>query len=155
MKLSTLITNMQATLEKHGDTENVALGLVMGHTTKYRMDAFGDIDVLHDTGEFPNGMAYLVAEYHGGRDKPPNVKIEGPLVVDPSRMMDTRERIARHLRQLAPHVRERETGELLAAALVEIDLLRQIATNAHDRLLRGDDDREILAILGEAWNGPN
>ena len=38
--------------------------------------------------------------------------------------MDTRDRIELHLRQLAPHVKERETGELLAAALVEIDRLR-------------------------------
>lgn len=66
MKLSQLIAKMQATLAANGDTENVGLCLVMGRTTKYRLDAFGDIDVLHDTAEHPTGMAYLVAEYIDG-----------------------------------------------------------------------------------------
>jgi hypothetical protein len=35
--------------------------------------------------------------------------------------MKFRDEIARHLRQLAPHVADRDTGRLLAAAIVEID----------------------------------
>ena len=30
--------------------------------------------------------------------------------------------------------------------------LMAICQNAHDRLLRGDDDSELLAILEQAWN---
>ena len=38
--------------------------------------------------------------------------------------MDIEERIDRHLRQLAPHVSERETAQILRAALLEINILR-------------------------------
>ena len=38
--------------------------------------------------------------------------------------LDIRERIMRHLRQLAPHVKERESAKLMVDALNEIDKLR-------------------------------
>ena len=62
MKLSKLIAKMQAVLDSDGDTDEVALCIVCGRTTKYRLDAFGEIQVLHDTAEYANGMTYLVAE---------------------------------------------------------------------------------------------
>lgn len=34
----------------------------------------------------------------------------------------------------------------------EIERLLAICQNAHDRLLRGDDDSELLAILEQAWS---
>jgi len=34
----------------------------------------------------------------------------------------------------------------------EIERLMAICQNAHDRLLRGDDDSELLAILEQAWS---
>lgn len=70
MKLSELITKLQTTLDEHGDTENVGLGLVVGRTTKYRLDAFGTIDVLHDTAQYPTGMAMLVGEVQEGQRFP-------------------------------------------------------------------------------------
>ena len=39
-----------------------------------------------------------------------------------------------------------------AAAPNEAARLLAICQNAHDRLLRGDDDSELLAILEQAWN---
>lgn len=83
MRLSELITKLQTTLDANGDTENVGLGLVVGRTTKYRLDAFGDIDVLHDTAQFPTGMAMLVGEVQEGQRfpqlpaKPSNDKAHG------------------------------------------------------------------------------
>lgn len=66
--------------------------------------------------------------------------------------MDTRERIFRHLRQLAPHVKERETGQLLAAAVIEIDrLLKDMETlrEMWDRNSLGAwaDDTQVLAQI--------
>lgn len=63
MRLSELIAKLQRTMDEKGDVEHVALGLVVGRTTKSRLDAFGDIDVVHDTAQYPNGVACLVAEY--------------------------------------------------------------------------------------------
>jgi hypothetical protein len=37
---------------------------------------------------------------------------------------------------------------------VEIERLRGICVAAHDRLLRGDDDRDLLALLATAWERP-
>lgn len=78
MKLSELIGKLQHDLETKGDTGSVALCLVTEHTTvqrtgltgKYRMYAFDDIDLVHDsTGLQPNGsigITYLVGELvHG------------------------------------------------------------------------------------------
>lgn len=70
MRLGQLIAKLQATLDKYGDTENVGLGLVVGRTTKYRLDAFGDIDILHDTAQYPTGMAMLVGEVQEGKTFP-------------------------------------------------------------------------------------
>lgn len=36
----------------------------------------------------------------------------------------------------------------------EVLRLSDICQRAHDRLLRGDEDAEILAMLEEAWNKP-
>lgn len=76
MKLSELITQMQATLDTNGDTE-VGICLVMGRTTKYRLDAFGDVDVMHSDGEYINGMTYLIAEYDEHWHEPPNAELRG------------------------------------------------------------------------------
>lgn len=67
--------------------------------------------------------------------------------------MNIKERLERHLRQLAPHVRERETGQVLTEALAEIGRLQAIAVQMHDRILRGDSDAELLLILNAAWKG--
>jgi len=40
--------------------------------------------------------------------------------------MDIKERLDRHLRQLAPHVKERETGQLLSDAMIEIERLQKV-----------------------------
>lgn len=45
---------------------------------------------------------------------------------------------------------EKLTNLLLDAEL-EIKRLQSIAQQAHDRLLRGDDDNELLSILEAAW----
>jgi hypothetical protein len=37
------------------------------------------------------------------------------------------------------------------AASQEVERLRQICTNAHDQLLRGADDNELLALLASGW----
>lgn len=66
MRLSELVTKLQADLEANGDTENVGFCLVIGKGPKHRLDAFGNIEILRDTGEFVNGMTYLVAEYAPG-----------------------------------------------------------------------------------------
>jgi hypothetical protein len=44
--------------------------------------------------------------------------------------------------------------ELQACCLelaTEIDRLSKIIVQAHDRLLRGDDDKELLALLETGW----
>lgn len=41
--------------------------------------------------------------------------------------------------------------ERIARLLAELDRLRAICVSAHDRLLRGDDDRELLALLATGW----
>lgn len=52
-----------------------------------------------------------------------------------------------HLQQ-ASYERERAIDE------AEIYRLKIICQSAHDRLLRGDDDRELLALLAQAWEVP-
>lgn len=56
----------------------------------------------------------------------------------------------RHTLQLqqASYEREREIDE------AEIERLKSICQSAHDGLLRGDDDRELLGLLAQAWEGP-
>jgi hypothetical protein len=51
-----------------------------------------------------------------------------------------------------------QQAELAAAELrrlhpfeAECERLKAICVAVHDRLLRGDDDRELLAMLEEAW----
>lgn len=41
--------------------------------------------------------------------------------------------------------------DLHREAADEIERLRAICVSAHDRLLRGDDDRELLALLATGW----
>ena len=62
MKLSELITTLQATLDEHGDTEEVALCFVIESRPAHRLDVFGSVTVLHDTAEYSNGIAYLVSD---------------------------------------------------------------------------------------------
>lgn len=62
MKLSELIATLQATLEANGDTDEIALCFVIEGRPAHRLDVFGSVTVLHDTAEYPNGMAYLVAD---------------------------------------------------------------------------------------------
>lgn len=67
MKLSELIIKLQQTLDTQGDTEHVALCHCIGG---FRRDAWGcrdsgEIEVLHDTAQYPNGVTYLVADYDG------------------------------------------------------------------------------------------
>lgn len=62
MKLSELITTLQATLDEHGDTDEIALCFVIEDRPAHRLDVFGSVTVLHDTAEYPDGMAYLVAD---------------------------------------------------------------------------------------------
>jgi hypothetical protein len=50
--------------------------------------------------------------------------------------------------QQASYEREREIDE------AEIERLSGICVAAHDRLLRGDDDRDLLALLATAWERP-
>lgn len=63
MKLSELHTLIGAALAANGDTEHVALGIVMRGDEPRRVDVFGEIELLQDTANHPNGMTYLVAEY--------------------------------------------------------------------------------------------
>ena len=63
MKLSKLIKKLQLDLEVNGDVEHVGIALVMGKTSKYRLDAFGEIDVVHSEGEYVNSVCHLVAVY--------------------------------------------------------------------------------------------
>jgi hypothetical protein len=49
----------------------------------------------------------------------------------------------------APHF------ESLGALLLEVKRLESICVAVHDRLLRGDDDRALLALAAEAWERPN
>lgn len=48
------------------------------------------------------------------------------------------------------HSKSDIAGEL-AHRDIEIDRLLGIITQAHDRLLRGDDDKELLALLETGW----
>lgn len=62
MKLSQLISTLQKTMDENGDTEHVALCFVVDDGTPFRVDVVGSVTVLHDDAEYPNGMAYLVAD---------------------------------------------------------------------------------------------
>ena len=62
MKLSELITTLQTTLDDQGDTDEIALCFVIEGKAACRLDVFGSVTVLHDTAEYPSGMAYLVAD---------------------------------------------------------------------------------------------
>jgi len=66
--------------------------------------------------------------------------------------MNVTERINNHLKQIPPHVASRVTATLLRDAALEIAALKQIATNVHDRLLRGDSDSELLELLSSTWD---
>jgi hypothetical protein len=63
MRLSELAAAIQGELDRNGDTEEVALCFVVkGAKGARRIELFGSVSVLHDTAEYPNGVAYLVAE---------------------------------------------------------------------------------------------
>ncbi len=49
----------------------------------------------------------------------------------------------------------KETTDKLLEATDEIARLIAICTHVHDRLLRGDDDRTLLAELAGGWQGMN
>ena len=51
-------------------------------------------------------------------------------------------------RQQASYERERDIDQ------AEIERLRALCVAAHDRLLRGDDDSELLELLATAWERP-
>ncbi|HEX7648340.1 MAG TPA: hypothetical protein VF450_13110 [Noviherbaspirillum sp.] len=82
MKLSELVAKLQADLEANGDTEHVALCLAVpnGPVPKaypHRLDAFGDIEILRDAGEYVNGMTYLVADYVSNENTVANAAAQG------------------------------------------------------------------------------
>lgn len=49
----------------------------------------------------------------------------------------------------------RNAADKLESAALEIVRLRAICVTAHDRLLRGDSDDELLKHLQAAWKVPN
>lgn len=48
-----------------------------------------------------------------------------------------------------------EIAPRVAAMEAEICRLKAVALHAHDRLLRGDDDCDLMDILARAWEPPN
>ena len=57
-------------------------------------------------------------------------------------------------RELANSIAERDSETRWADKYAaESYRLEMICQNAHDRLLRGDTDKELLVILEEAWKG--
>ena len=66
--------------------------------------------------------------------------------------MNIKERIERHLRQLAPHVRERETGNLLFDALVEIKSLRDKLENLEVQAVRNATGTGWVCIPEVEWD---
>jgi len=57
-------------------------------------------------------------------------------------------------RELANAIAERDSETRWADKYAaESYRLEMICQSAHDRLLRGDSDKELLAILEEAWKG--
>ena len=44
-------------------------------------------------------------------------------------------------------------GIMLSAAVDEVERLMLICQNVHDRLLRGDDDATLAAMLVKSWRG--
>ncbi len=48
---------------------------------------------------------------------------------------------------------DREDRDRLALA-AEIDRLKEICQTAHDRLLRGDSDAELMELLATSWQRP-
>ena len=59
--------------------------------------------------------------------------------------------------RIAAQIHREIGGQSALAATIDeaardIERLACICENAHDRLLRGDDDSELLAILEQAWN---
>lgn len=94
MKLSELITTLQATLDEHGDTDEIALCFVIEDRPAHRLDVFGSVTVLHDTAEYPDGMAYLVADcnLHPARlteIEPANARVERPCAASGARSART------------------------------------------------------------------
>lgn len=59
----------------------------------------------------------------GGQQTPACGRSAAPQGCAQPGMRRLKEKLERHIRQLAPHVRERETGQLLIAALAEITRL--------------------------------
>ena len=50
----------------------------------------------------------------------------------PDEIRNIRERLIRHIAQLAPHIKARESGQLLVDALAEIDRLRVYERQSND-----------------------
>lgn len=52
--------------------------------------------------------------------------------------------------------KQQDNASELAHRNIEIDRLLSIITQTHDRLLRGDSDKELLDLLETGWtNRPN
>lgn len=65
------------------------------------------------------------------------------------------ERAKEHLRQLAPHARERDTAKHLAFCIAEIDGLSKALTTAISTLERDGDEWGICDHLRERLKTPN
>jgi hypothetical protein len=63
-------------------------------------------------------------------------------------------RLQTHVAGMDQYHKEMNAGKLLVESESEIARLIAICTHVHDRLLRGDDDVELLSKLSEGWNGP-
>lgn len=80
--------------------------------------------------DIPEGyeLVKYIQESSHDSDGPIKRRLSIELVVDVKRISDSQtrsltDRIASHLRQMAPHVRQRLTGTLLSEALCEIERL--------------------------------
>lgn len=62
MKLSELINTLQSSLADDGDTDEIALCFVIETRPAHRLDVFGAVTVLQDRANYPNGIAFLVAD---------------------------------------------------------------------------------------------
>ena len=127
MKLSQLIAKLSADLDANGDTENVSIGVaVAGEDGKFnRLDAVLTVDnaeILRDTN-FVNGMACIVADYHG------NMRVIGnETKVEPSIRNQCEETVVAHPPESELH---RQTRELLE----EIQAKESVNCCMHDQEL--------------------
>lgn len=54
-------------------------------------------------------------------------------------------------RYILDQITSQEMIEAIDAMQAQIDSLREICTNVHDRILRGDSDKELMELLEAAW----